>query len=281
MKKILLMSASLLVLLSSCNLFGDYGTKVDIDGKSEVYYKGDGVSEADAKKLGTYFTQIGVFNGKEEKAVQISKDPDAFVVRLVIKEDVVNQDRQKYETIFWYWQDMISENVFDGKKTRVILTDDKFKDLITLEEVNKVKAGEKHFVFYRKGVSQKEAENIAEKFEKEGIFVYTDGMVIASKENNQLLIRFAPTAEAEKDGTFYYSTLANLQYLVSKYTLNEEVKLIVIDNDFNDVKKFDELTAAEKAVLDQRMLGTVAPDVQPVQYTNNPQPDQLQYAPAQ
>ncbi len=277
MKRILLLSASLMLLLSSCT---DFGTKVQIDDKSEVYYKGEGVTEADAKKLGAYFKQIGVFSGAEEKAVQLSKDADAYVVKLVIKEDVVNKEREKYETIFWYWQDMISENVFDGKKTKIILTDNKFKDLITLEEMNKVKAGDKHFVFYRKGVSKKEAENIAEKFEKEGIFAYTDGMVIASKESNQLVIRFAPTPEAEKDGTFYYSTLTNLQYLLGKYTLNENVKLIVVDNDFNDIKKFDELSAAEKTVLDQRMQG-VAPAEEPAQYTNNPQPGQLQQDPAQ
>ncbi|MGZ5287099.1 MAG: hypothetical protein ACXWB9_07950, partial [Flavisolibacter sp.] len=201
------------------------------------------------------------------------------VVRLVIKEDVVNKEREKYETIFWYWQDLISENVFDGKKTKIILTDDKFKDLITLEEMNKVKAGENHFVFYRKGVTKKEAENIAAKFEQEGVFAYSDGMLIASKENNQLVIRLSPSAQAASDEPSYFATLANLQYLLGKYTLNENLRLIVIDNDFNDIKKFDELTAAEKTVLDERMQGVDAQAEQPVQDTNSP--GELQKDPAQ
>lgn len=273
MKKILLLAVSVSVLLTSCELFGNFGKKVEINEKNVVYYKGEGVTEDDAKKLGEYFEEAGIFDGKEEKAVQISKDGDAYIVRLVIKEDVVKKDQERYETIFWYWQDMISENVFDGDKTNIILTDDKFKDLITLDEMNKVKVGKDHFVYFKgKGIKEKEAEEIAEKFEKEQIFPYTNGSVLITKEKGELFVRFLPNPEQiQSDKTTYYATLANLQYLISKYVLdNEEVKLVVIDEEFNDIKDFEELSSEQKTVLDLRMKGTV-PENDPNQYTNNQQ----------
>ena len=82
-------------------------------------------------------------------------------------------------------------------------------------------------------------------------------------------MRFLPNAEqlnADKAG--YYATLANLQYLISKYVLEDtDVKLVVIDDEFNDVKDFDELTADQKTLMDMRMNGT-APDQDANQYTN-------------
>ncbi len=271
MKKILLVAVAFSVLLTSCNLFGNFGKMVEINDKSEVYYKGEGVTEDDAKKLGKYFEEIGVFNNKEEKAVQISKEGDAYIVRLVIKEDVVKADQDRYETIFWYWQDMISENVFNGGKTTIILTDEKFKDLISLDEMNKVKAGKDYFVYYKgKGIQEKEAKDIAERFEQHLIFPYTNGSVLVTREKGELIVRFLPnTAQLEADKAAYYATLANLQYLIGKYVLeNEDVKLVVIDAEFNDVKQFSELSSEEKTVLDLRMQGTT-PENDPNQFTNN------------
>ena len=276
MKKMLLLAVCIPALLASCELFGDFGKKVEVNEKNQVYYKGDGVTEADAKKLGSYFESIGVFDGKEEKSVQITKDGDAYVVRLVIKEDVVKKNQQQYETIFWYWQDMISENVFAGKKTKIILTDDKFKDLITLEEMNKVKVGADHFVYFKgQGIKENEAKEIGEKFEKELIFPYTDGSVLVTKELGTMFVRFVPNAEhVQADKETYYNTIANLQYLISKYVLDEQVKLVVTDADCNDVKKFDELSAEQKTVLDQRMTGTV-PQAEPNQFTRQTEPEEV------
>lgn len=269
MGKFLLMAAAISVLLTSCDLFGNFGKKVEINEKNEVYYKGEGVTEDDAKKLGKYFEEIGVFNGKEDRSVQLSKDGDAYVVRIVIKEDVVNKDKERFETIFWYWQDMISENVFKGDKTKIILTDDKFKDLTALDEMNKVKVGEDHFVYYKgNGIKEKEAKEIAKQFEDGQFFAYTNGSVLVTKEKGVLSVRFLPNPDqinADKAG--YYATVGNLQYLIGKYVLDTDVKLIVIDEEFNDVKDFDELTADQKTVLDMRMNGT-QPQEDPNQYTN-------------
>ena len=270
MRKILLCAVAVSVLLTSCDLFGNFGKKVEINEKNHVYYKGEGVTEDEAKKLGNYFVEAGAFDGKEEKSVQLSKDGDAYVVRLVIKEDVINKERERYETIFWYWQELLSENVFDGKKTKVILTDDKFKDLVTRDEMQKVKAGEDHIVYFKgKGITEKEAKEVASRFEEHQIFPYTNGSILLTKEKGDLFVRFLPNAEqlnADKAG--YYATLANLQYLISKYVLEDtDVKLVVIDDEFNDVKDFDELTADQKTLMDMRMNGT-APDQDANQYTN-------------
>lgn len=262
MRKLLMLLLPLTLILTSCNLFDNYGKKAEINDKLTVYYKGEGVTEAEAKKLGAFLEQNRGGN-KDELTAQIMKEGDVYVVRMPVKEEVFNKDKEKFETIFWYMQDLIGESVFDGKKTKIILTDEKLKDKVTLDEMTKVTVGKEHYVFLKgNNIKEKEAKEIGEKFEKEGIFPYTQGAVMLTKEKGDLFVRFLPNeAQLNSNKEAYYATLANLQYLVGKYVLQgEDVKLIVIDEEFTDVKEFDELTADTKALLDQRMTGTQTND---------------------
>ena len=59
MKKIML-SLLVVVALTACS---NHGKKVKIEGtKAEVYYKGDGVTEDDAKKTGEFLKSVSLFN---------------------------------------------------------------------------------------------------------------------------------------------------------------------------------------------------------------------------
>jgi hypothetical protein len=256
MRKILLLLLPVMLILTSCDLFNNFGKKVAVNDKMTVYYKGDGVTESDAKKLGEWIDQNRGDN-KDELTAQIMKEGDAYVVRMPVKEELVNKDKERYERIFWYMQDQISEGVFDGKKTKIILTDNKLKDKMALDELTKIEVGKDHYVYLKgSSVKEKDAKEIGEKFEKEQIFPYKQGAILLSKEKGTIVVRFLPNEEQLKnDKEVYYATLENLQYLVGKYVLNDDVRLVVIDEELADAKEFDELTADKKALLDQRMTG--------------------------
>src|SRR5450432_1951478 len=70
---------------SSCT---DYGKKVTFtNNKGEVYYKGDGVTEADAKATGKFLEDQQFFLKDDKKrSVQISKDSSRIKVRFVVDE---------------------------------------------------------------------------------------------------------------------------------------------------------------------------------------------------
>jgi hypothetical protein len=258
MKRTLWLLIAAGALLTSCNLFNNHGKKVRINDKSTVYFKGEGVTEAEAKKLGEYLSKNGVFDGKEDKAVQILKEGDNFVVRIPVKQDVINKDREKYETQFWFWQELLSENVFDGKKTKVILTDDQFKDVTILDDLNKVAVGKDHFVFLKGNtVKENDARKIGDSLETAKFFDYTAGAVLLTKERGEFTVRFLANEQMKAaKGEDYNSILENYSYIISKYILDgNDVSLYLIDDEFNILKKIKEPNDQRKAMLDQLING--------------------------
>lgn len=72
MKKInfLLLLAGMLTLLASCS---NNGKRYDYNKNQNVYYKGDGLDEAAAKKLANYLAEIQYFGSDKALTVQITK----------------------------------------------------------------------------------------------------------------------------------------------------------------------------------------------------------------
>lgn len=270
MKKIVLVLLAASTVLTSCDLFNNYGKKVKINDKSTVYYKGDGVTEADAKKLGDYLAQNGTFDNKEEKAAQLTKDGDAFVVHLPMKADVFNKDKERYETMFWFWQDLISEGAFGGKKTKVILSDEQFKDVSVLDEMNKVAIGDANHVYFKgKGITEKEAKNLGDSLKVAKFFDYTTGDILLTKEKGVFAIRFLPNEAKQSENKESYNLgLSDYKYLISKYVLGgDDVNLYVIDMEFNDVQTVKMTSDDRKAYFDQIMKGESQ-----TEYTSNEVP---------
>jgi len=132
MKKGILLFMVATLLLTACN---NYGKKAQINSKSEVYYKGDGVTEADAKKLGAFLVQNGFFNNTDERSVQLSKDSGAYVIRLVVDTDKVNKNKEEILSSFKAWQYIIAQNVFPDAETKLVLTNDHFEDFLPVGEL--------------------------------------------------------------------------------------------------------------------------------------------------
>lgn len=124
MKKIILPLLLLMIIIGSCST---YGKKVKISDRVEVYMKGDGVTEAEAKKLGTYIDTLW----KEQtnmKSFQLSKDSGQYVVRMVVDEEKLKADTS-LNVSFMAIQILFETQVFPGDKVKLVLTDNAFKDI--------------------------------------------------------------------------------------------------------------------------------------------------------
>ena len=124
MKKIILPLLLSLVAFASCNT---YGKKVKISDHLEVYLKGDNVTEAEAKKLGTYIDTLWK-DAKNDKSFQLSKDSGQYVVRMVVDEKKYKED-PSLSASFTALQILFETQVFTGSKVKLILTDNTFNDL--------------------------------------------------------------------------------------------------------------------------------------------------------
>lgn len=137
MKKIL-SAIAITVAIASCSLFSPYGKAVKINDSLEVYIKGDNATEADAKKLGTYLADLWKEN-TNHKSIQLLKENNIYIVKMVADEKVLKEDPSLI-TAFAVVRSLIEENVFKGSKVKLVLTDDKFKDIKTYDGSNDVPA---------------------------------------------------------------------------------------------------------------------------------------------
>jgi hypothetical protein len=109
------------------------GNKYEVDKNHHVYYKGDGVTETDAKNVGAYFSEIGLFGSDNEMDVQISGEKDAKEVSVkyvVDKSKITPQLEQSCLQI----SGAMGNRVFANKSIHVYLADedlDNIKDLGT------------------------------------------------------------------------------------------------------------------------------------------------------
>lgn len=131
MKKLFFFFFSTILVLTSCE---DYGNKVSINNKSDVFYKGNGVTEADAKKLGNFLLKQGYFTTVDNRSVQLLKDGDTYIVKFVVDEEKLKKDKENVVLGFKVWQMWIQDGVFNGAKTKLILADSQLEDLQTVGE---------------------------------------------------------------------------------------------------------------------------------------------------
>ena len=101
-----------------------YGTKYSPDKEHEVYYKGDGVDESNAKKLFEYLTANGYFQAGHGATVQIEKSKDTFNLNFVYDKSLVDADR---EARFVAFGGGIDKDVFNGAPMTIHLCDENMK----------------------------------------------------------------------------------------------------------------------------------------------------------
>lgn len=124
--KIVLLVSILVTGLMSCQ---QYGKEYKLDKKHNVYYKGDGVDEAVAKKLAEYLKEQEYFQDSIESTVQLVKIKDTFNLNFVVDASKITKG---YENNFLLFGAFISEKVFDKKPVVIQLTNNKlepFKNL--------------------------------------------------------------------------------------------------------------------------------------------------------
>ena len=127
------MKKIILALLISIGLMAcsNYGKKIKIEGtKGEIYYKGDGVTESDAKKTGEFLKDI-FFTSDKAASVQISKEGEEYLLRFVYNKSIYDTLKGA-DNAFKIIAAQASKEVFGGKKVNIALADDSFKDFKTI-----------------------------------------------------------------------------------------------------------------------------------------------------
>lgn len=112
----------LCLIFTSCN--SGYGKEYKLDAKHNVYYKGDGVTEAQAKKLAEYLKEQSYFQDSIESTVQLVKVKDTFNINFVVDEKKLTKG---YETNFLLFGGFISESVFNKAPVTIQLTNNMLK----------------------------------------------------------------------------------------------------------------------------------------------------------
>ena len=131
MKKLFLLLVIAALLFTACE---EHGTKININNKSEVFYKGDGVNEADAKRLGAFLLKQGYFSTIDNRSVQLLKEGDVYIVKFVVDEERLKNDKENVLLGFKVWQMWIQDGVFNGAKTKIVLADNNLEDLHPVPE---------------------------------------------------------------------------------------------------------------------------------------------------
>ena len=115
-----------IAVFTSCTSFGK---KYSPDSMHEVYYKGDGVDESNAKKLADYLKEQSYFQADHKATVQIEKIKDTFNLNFAYDKTSVNADR---EAKFLAFGGLISKNVFNGAPVTINLCDENLKSFRNL-----------------------------------------------------------------------------------------------------------------------------------------------------
>ena len=125
--KLLLPVIIIAIIIAGCNQ--NYGKEYKLDAKHNVYYKGEGVDEALAKKLAKYLKEQEYFQDSINSTVQLVKVKDTFNLNFVVDATKLTAG---YENNFLIFGAFISEKVFNKAPVTIQLTNDKlepFKNL--------------------------------------------------------------------------------------------------------------------------------------------------------
>ena len=125
--QLILLTLIIVINISACNQ--NYGKEYKLDKMHNVYYKGEGADEAQAKKLAVYLKEQEYFQDSINSTVQLVKNKDTFNLNFVVDETKLMAG---YENKFLLFGAFISESVFNKAPVTIQLTNDKlepFKNL--------------------------------------------------------------------------------------------------------------------------------------------------------
>lgn len=216
MKKILFISLLSVIFMACAN----HGKKIKIEGtKAEIFYKGDGVTESDAKKTGDLLKSKFIKSNDKKASMQLTKENDAYTIRFVYDEEIY-KTLKDVDNEFKYLAAMASKDIFNGKKVNIALADDHFKDWKTIPydeafvksldapddeatAANKAdfdheKVGDVDF-YWAKNIPDEESKRIADYIISTGDFGGGTSQIIITSQAGRTLIRFPVKASAVAD----------------------------------------------------------------------------------
>ncbi len=251
-----------LLLITAFTACSNHGKKITIEGtKGEVFYKGEGVTERDAQKLGNYLKEAEYFDNKAGKSVQLmkAKDGEGYELHFVVDQQKV-KETPGVEESFRIIGAAISTNVFGGKPVDVYLSDKKLKDFVTLlydkqkaedltaapdEKVktdytdgwDNDKAGD--VTFHWKGITDDESKTIADYIVQNGSFGGGTAHIFMNKEGERFILRFPMIESALTDA----GTIAQVEKVSKEIKdnvfANVAYSFYITDEKMATVKAFD------------------------------------------
>ena len=244
MQKLLLFLLPAVLILSSCNLFNNYGKKVKI-GESEVFYKGDGVNEGNAEKAGNFLVKYKLISKKKKSSVQVTNEENTYIVRLILDPKKLDES---VKLNMWKLQDDLSQEVFGGKPARFAFTDETFKDLEVLNPVNKIEVGKGSIYYDNSEFKKSEAKKLADFLqEKQYMSEEKEVDVFLSKENDAPVVRLIVDKDkVEENKAAIMSTFSYWQSLIQDEVLNKKAKIILTTVEYEDFEKVPKLTTEQK-----------------------------------
>jgi hypothetical protein len=257
MKPIIL---SLLVALSltACT---NYGKKVKVEGtKGEVYYKGDGVTEADAKKTGEFLKEQ-FFSSNKKASVQLTKDGEEYTIRFVYLKSVYDSLKGAEEA-FKKVAIKASKELFAGKKVNIALANDHFEDYKTIpydealaksmeapppvkekpaytkDDFDHDSEGGVNF-YWTKDVSDKESKIIADYIVKNGAFTGGTAEIYMAKQDDRYILMF-PIKESVRNDASYLATIEKVSKEIKDNAFaNVPYSFYATDEQMHTVKAWD------------------------------------------
>ncbi|HEX2534881.1 MAG TPA: hypothetical protein VHK69_14150, partial [Chitinophagaceae bacterium] len=238
------------VSLAACT---DLGNKISINPKSEVFFKGEGVSEDDARRLGTFLLQQGYFDTTTAKTAHLSKDGDDWMIRMVINEAEYARDKARYRLLFWRLQEIISRSVFGGADALVIFADKNVKDLEPVGAIGKVAVNPRNTIFFRPEATAAEARKVGDVLTKAGYFTGSNDLEVllfrdSGRHQVSFVVNEAILAQNEEALLPYFKVY---KYLIGKEALaGAPNRVTLINTEFGELKEVEELTPEERTAVE-------------------------------
>jgi len=249
------------IALTACT---NYGKKVTMEGtKGEVFYKGEGVNEADAKKLCKYLKDdISYFGSDKKLSVQLMKSKgEGYDIRFVVDEKKLNESPESI-VAFGQIGAALSAYLYNDKPVNIFLTDDHFKTIksIPFDEA-KVKALKEpapvkdDFVFdkgdfdhdeagginfyWTKDISDEESKTIADYIVKNGAFAGGSSEIYMTKDNDRIILRFPVMESARTDEDYLAKVEKVTKEIKDNVFANASFSFYVTDENLHTVKSWD------------------------------------------
>jgi hypothetical protein len=246
----------LVIGLTACT---NYGKKIKVEGtKGEIYYKGDGVTENDAKKVGDFLKNDGFLDNEKAASLQVTKEGETYIVRFVYDKAYFDKTAG-LEDFFKIYTAKMSKNVFDGKKVNIVLSDKQFKDFKTIPYdeaaaktletpvTDNTALNKEDFdhdsqggvTFYWKGISDEESRTIADYIVKNGAFAGGTAEIYITKDGDRYLLRFPVKKEFRNDASIIAEIEKVSKEIKENVFPNNPYSFQMTDEQLNPLKSFD------------------------------------------